>query len=141
MGGTSSLLQALQELGTYNTLSPFIAPIPQILPIPCVILCCPSALLPIYHTVSPFSAHFLLFSDPLMHSNFPQSSQSCCNINSPPMPSAPHPTWLVASCQGTPLLTAGLQGAKASASHGQVSFTTKSKNCGERTGGGEEGTV
>lgn len=76
VGGTSSLLQAPQESGTHNTPSPFIAPIPQILPIPCVILCCPSALLPIYHVVSPFSTHFLLFSEPLMHSSFPHSSQS-----------------------------------------------------------------
>lgn len=68
--------QLPRESGTYNTPSSFIALILQILPIPCVILHCPSALLPIYHMVSPFSARFLLFSDPLTHSSFPRSSQS-----------------------------------------------------------------
>lgn len=68
--------QLPRELGTYNAPSSFIALILQILPIPWVILHCPSALLPIYHPVSPFPTRFLLSSDPLVHSRFPRSSQS-----------------------------------------------------------------
>lgn len=100
------------------------------MPIPCVILHCPSALLPIYHTFPLASSSSLILSCIPASLTHPRV---CWNINIPPMPSAPHPTRLPAPCQGAPVLTAGLQEPKPPASHGCVnSAAQKSRSFGER---------
>lgn len=95
-----------------------------------------AALLLSFPSITWYLPFPLISSSSLIHSCIPASlthPKGCWNINSPLMPSAPHPTWLAAPCQGAPLLAAGLQGAKSSASHGQVSSSIKeSRNCGEK---------